>query len=67
MGRYYFGLEGSQNANDAGGLAFESDLDAFRAAKRLAAELAIARPQLRGNTWVVLTRKNAQDIFLITV
>jgi hypothetical protein len=67
MGRYYFDLQGAQNANDSGGLAFESDVEAFRAAKRLARELAAARPNLRGNTCVVLTRKGADDIYWISV
>ena len=67
MGRYYFGLQGAQSAKDSGGLAFESDLEAFHAAKRLASELAIARPQLRGNTCVVLTQKGAEDSYWIGV
>ena len=67
MGRYYFGLEGIQTAIDFGGLAFESDLDAFKIAKRLATELATARPHLRGNTCVVLTRKGTEDTTWISV
>jgi hypothetical protein len=67
MGRYYFDLQGAQNAKDRGGLAFECDLDAFQAAKRLAAELATARPSLRGNTCVVLSRKDAEDACWISV
>jgi hypothetical protein len=67
MGRYYFGLQGAQNTRDPGGLAFENDLEAFRAASRLAAELAAARPNLRGNTYVVLTRKDAEDIYCVGV
>ncbi|ANW01328.1 DUF6894 family protein [Bradyrhizobium icense] len=67
MGRYYFDLHGAQNAHDSGGLAFENDTEAFQAAKRLAAELAAARPNLRGNTCVVLTRKGADDVCCIGV
>jgi hypothetical protein len=67
MGRYYFDLQGAQNAKDSGGLAFEGDLEAFQAAKRLATELATARPSLRGNTWVVLTQKGAEDTYWIGV
>jgi len=67
MGRYYLGLQGDQNTKDSGGLAFESDLEAFHAAKRLAAELATARPHLRGNTYVVLTRKGAEDLYCIGI
>ncbi|WFU14449.1 hypothetical protein [Bradyrhizobium sp. CB3481] len=67
MGRYYFGLQGAQNAHDSGGLAFENDMEAFHAAKRLAQELAAARPNLRGNTCVVLTRQDADDLYCIGV
>jgi hypothetical protein len=67
MGRYYFDLHGAQNTHDTGGLAFEDDMEAFRAAKRLAAELAAARPNLRGNTCVVLTRKGTDDLYCIGV
>ena len=67
MGRYYFGLRGAQSAHDAGGLAFENDVEAFHAAKRLALELAAAQPNLRGNTCVVLTRKDADDVYCISV
>lgn len=65
MARYYFGLQGAQNTEDSFGLAFETDLQAFEAARRLAAELATARPALKGNTCVVLTRRGAEDICYI--
>ncbi|MEH2611848.1 hypothetical protein V1293_004137 [Bradyrhizobium sp. AZCC 1693] len=67
MGRYYFDLQGAQNAKDSGGLAFENDLEAFQAANRLARELAAARPNLRGNTCVVITRKGAEDTYWVGV
>ena len=67
MRRYYFSLRGGQNIDDSGGLAFETDLDAFHAARRLATELASGRPNLRGNTCVVLTRQGAEDIYCIGV
>jgi hypothetical protein len=67
MGRYYFDLPGAQKANDSGGLTFENDLEAFQAAERLARELAAARPNLRGNTFVVVTRKGAEDAYWISV
>jgi hypothetical protein len=66
MERYYFDLQGAHNAHDSGGLKFESDLEAFRAAERLATELATTRPDLRGNTCVVV-RKGAEDIYWISV
>ncbi|KRR17720.1 DUF6894 family protein [Bradyrhizobium retamae] len=67
MGRYYFDLQGAQKINDPGGFAFEDDLEAFQAAQRLAAELAATRPNLRGNTCVVLTRKDTEDTYWIGV
>lgn len=63
MGRYYFDLHGAQNTRDLGGLSFEDDLETFQAAKRLAAELAAVRPNLKGNTCVVLTRQGANDVY----
>jgi hypothetical protein len=47
MGRFFFDLQGAQNARDPTGLPFESELDAFRAAQRLAAELWKTRPEAR--------------------
>jgi hypothetical protein len=67
MGRYYFDLQGAQNASDSGGLAFESDLDAFRAAERLATELPTARLHLKGKACVVLSRKDSEDIYWVSV
>jgi hypothetical protein len=49
MKRFFFDLQGAQNTNDPLGLFYESDLEAFRAAQRLARDLSTARPQLRGN------------------
>lgn len=42
MARFYFNLAGKQNVDDPGGLAFEDELQAFRAAERLAKDLASA-------------------------
>jgi hypothetical protein len=67
MARLFFDLQGTQNANDPTGLAFETELDAFRAAQRLAAELWSTRPSLRGNTWVVVTRKSDGDAYYVSV
>jgi hypothetical protein len=57
MARFFFDLQGIQNTDDPAGLPFETELEAFRAAQRLAAELCTARPSLRGNSWVVVSRK----------
>jgi hypothetical protein len=67
MGRFFFDLQGAQNANDPTGLMFETELDAFRAAQRLAAELSNTRPNLRDRTWVVVTRKGVGDAFYVSV
>ena len=67
MARFFFDLQGAQNTDDPGGLPFESDLDAFRAAQRLAEELSRARPNLRGNTCVVVTRKVGGNAFYVSV
>ena len=62
MGRFFFDLQGAQNAKDPTGLAFETELDAFRAAQRLAWELSRTRPNLRGSTCVVVTLKGGGDL-----
>ena len=68
MGRFFFDLQGRQDARDPTGLPFETELDAFRAAQRLAVELSSARPNLRGNTWVaVVTRKRDGDAYYVSV
>jgi hypothetical protein len=57
MRRFFFNLQGAQTINDPTGLPFESDLDAFHAAQRLAKELSRTRPKLCGSTCVVVIRK----------
>ena len=48
-------------------MAFETELDAFRAAQRLAWELSRTRPNLRGSTCVVVTLKGAGDAYYVSV
>jgi hypothetical protein len=67
MVRFFFDLQGIQKANDPTGLPFENELDAFRAAQRLAAELWSTRPSLRGNSWVVVSRKRDGDAYYVSV
>ena len=45
----------------------ETELDAFRAAQRLAVELSSARPNLCGNTWVAVTRKRNGDAYYVSI
>ena len=67
MKRFFFNLQGAQDTNDPFGLLYAGDLEAFRAAQRLAADLSKARPHLRGNTSVVIARKDVDDLYLISI
>ena len=67
MARFFFDLQGTQDAVDPTGLPFETELHAFRAAQRLAAELSSNRPNLRGSTYVVVTRKDIADAYYVSV
>lgn len=67
MARFYFNLAGKQNVDDPGGLAFEDELQAFRAAERLAKDLASAQPLLRGTTCVVVTRRDRGEAYYVGV
>ena len=67
MRRFFFDLQGIQNVNDPTGLAFETELEAFRAGQRLAAELSSARPNLRGSTSVVVILKDVGDAYYVSV
>jgi uncharacterized protein DUF6894 len=67
MARFFFDLQGGRNTHDPGGLPFESELDAFRAAQKLAEELSRAQPNLRGNTCVVVIRNDGDNAFYVSV
>lgn len=67
MARFYFNLQGKQNVDDPGGLAFDNELQAFRAAQRLAKELASAQPLLRGTSYVVVTRRDRGEAYYVSV
>jgi hypothetical protein len=68
MGRFFFDLQGEHSTRDPTGLPFDSELDAFRAAQRLATEISDTRPTLRGNTWVaVVTRKRDSEGYYVSV
>lgn len=67
MARFYFNLEGKQNVDDPGGLAFENELQAFRTAQRLAKDLASAQPPLRGTNCVVVTRRDGGESYYVSV
>ena len=67
MKRYFIGLGGTRNINDPYGFRFETELQAFRAAEKLARELSEARPSLQGNTWVALTQDGSGSIYCIAI
>ncbi|WP_027527426.1 hypothetical protein [Bradyrhizobium sp. Ec3.3] len=67
MLRFYFNLVGKQNVDDPFGMAFENELQAFLAAERFAKELAHTNPSLRGTTSVVVTRKDRDEVYYISV
>lgn len=67
MARFFFGLCGTENVSDPGGLVFEHEIDAFRAAQRLAEELASSRPHLRENTWVVVSRNDSASAYYLSL
>jgi hypothetical protein len=68
MARFFFDLQGKHIASDPTGLPFDSELDAFRSAQMLAAELWSTRPDLRGNTWVaVVSRKRDGETYYVSV
>lgn len=67
MARFYFNLVGKQNIDDPGGFAFETELQAFRAAERLAQDLATTQPPLRGTTCVVVTRRDRGEAYYVSV
>lgn len=67
MGRFFFNLEGQRNVRDPAGSSFESEVDAFRAAMRLAIDVCEAQPILHGNTCVVVTRRGSDDTYYVGV
>jgi hypothetical protein len=67
MKRFFFNLRGTQNTTDPVGLLYDSDLNAFRAAQTLAHDLSQVRPRLHGNTCVVIQRKDADDLYVISI
>jgi hypothetical protein len=67
MKRFFFDLQGGQDTRDQQGLPFRTELDAFRAANRLAAELARTRPELRGNMCIVVRRSMTDDSYCIGI
>ena len=67
MKRFFFNLRGAENTDDPFGLVYAGELEAFRAAQRLADDLSKARPNLHGNTCVAVARRDADDLYLVSI
>ncbi len=61
MRRYYFRLDGAEPVADTHGGQFRDSGEAFKAAQRLAHEIAEVRPGLRGNTCIMMTERGRPD------
>lgn len=67
MQRFFFNLCGKRNVQDCLGLRFETDLLAFRAAERFAEDVSAARPLLRRNAWIALTREGLDESYCVAI
>jgi hypothetical protein len=67
MKRFFFSLRGGHNVDDRLGLRFDTELQALRAAQRLAGELSEARPALEGNTWIALTQNGSENEYYVSI
>lgn len=68
MPRFHFELVGSERVADPQGSQFGNALEAFKAATRLAREIADVRPNLRGNTCVIMTnRDRPEDLYCVSI
>lgn len=67
MRRFYFNFCGALNVADSLGIRFDTDLQAFRAAKRLAEEVAEARPSLRDKAWIAMTREGSEESYCVAI
>lgn len=65
MNQFFFSLDGGQNVDDRFGIRFETELQAFQPAQRMAEELSEWRPAL--GAWVALTQDGSEDIYCVSV
>ena len=59
--RFYFRLDGAEQVADTHGGQYRTSIEAFKAAQRLAREIAEVRPGLRGNTSIIVTESGRPD------
>jgi hypothetical protein len=67
MKRFFFNICGSCNIQDELGIRFESELGAFREARRLAQALSDVRPLLGGSAWVSLTQEGSWEMYCVGI
>jgi hypothetical protein len=67
MKRFFLGLHGGCNVADPLGFRFETELQAFRAAEKLALDLSETRPSLEGNTWIALTQDDSENVYCVGI
>lgn len=67
MARFFFDLEGKQNVDDPGGLAFEDGLQVFRAAERLGKGPSECSTSSAGSACVVVTRRDRGESYYVSV
>jgi hypothetical protein len=67
MKRFFFNLCGARVVDDQLGIRFNTDLQAFKAAERMARELAAARPILRGKAWIAVTRDGSAEAYCVAI
>ena len=68
MRRFYFQLEGADQVVDKKGRLYGNPIEAFRAAQRLARDVAEARPCLRKKTCVIVTeRDRPDDLYCVSI
>jgi len=67
MRRFYFDLADEHRVVDPAGARFDAPLAALASARRFAAELAATRPELCGNTSVIVRSEAGDDLFCVAV
>lgn len=67
MKRFFFHLCAPRDVEDRCGMLFDNELQAFRAAQKLARAIAMVRPALSGKAWISLTNDRSADAYCVGV
>jgi len=65
--RFFFDLAGGQKVTDEYGLPFKDQTTALRVARKMARDLAQTRPELRGNTWIVVRSAATDELWRVDI